>query len=104
MCLLVLRIFSKVLYAPSYGRNKFYIEFRSQCRIIRGKVILLGEPEAKSLDTLVRYFSWGIQWGAVGEPTVRMRLPFDRGGPDADGGTNGGGQHSAAFRRLVRTI
>ena len=27
--------------------NKFWIEIWSQCRIIRGKVILLGEPEAK---------------------------------------------------------
>ena len=46
LCLLVSRTSSKVLYAPSYGRNKFCIEFWSQCRICHGKVILLGEPEA----------------------------------------------------------
>ena len=48
IALLVSKIFSKVLYAPSYGRNKFCIEVWSQCRIFRGRVFLLGEPEAKT--------------------------------------------------------
>ena len=37
-----------MLYASSYGRNKFGIDFWSQYCKFRDKIFLLGEPAAKS--------------------------------------------------------
>ena len=63
LCLLVSRISSKVLYAPSSGRNKFCIEFWSQCRIIRGNwraEAWKGRPKRPKRER-PRLWSWPIR-------------------------------------------